>query len=180
MEKQSKIVSNAVLKKVSEDSIDDNNVDNSNYYYLEKEKEEEEKFHEYIQTNIEKILSINFDKIFYNNQSNSMIEQVKKLYKNVYEKENENIANIDKINLNTKNNELIYTIKEDLDEDKEEPESKNISMKNNSLKNTSSRSSFTSKGLVITHEHKTLTSFLFCTLTSDSRCSKRSKAVRLS
>ena len=137
LEKQSKIVSNAVLKKVSEDSIDDNNVDNSNYYYLEKEKEEEEKFHEYIQTNIEKILSINFDKIFYNNQSNSMIEQVKKLYKNVYEKENENIANIDKINLNTKNNELIYTIKEDLDEDKEEPESKNISMKNNSLKNTS-------------------------------------------
>ena len=138
IEKSTKVVTSTHIKTLSNNSQDDI-VDNSNFYNIDKENNEEnEKMYE--PTNIQNILNTNFETIFDINKMKSLIQELDKineLFKSVNEngKEIENIP-IQDINIFKNNNDFMYTIKEDFDEDIYDPDSRNISMKNSSLKNT--------------------------------------------
>ena len=130
LEKSTKIVTSTHIKTLSNNSLDDI-ADNSNIYNIDKENNEEKEYI-YEPTNIQKILSANFEKIFDFNQIYSIIQQI-----NLINQNEENIENSPEQNMNMFkfNDNLMFTIKEDLDEDIHDPESRNISMKNVSLKN---------------------------------------------
>ena len=137
LEKSTKIVTSTHIKTLSNNSLDDI-ADNSNIYNMDKGNNEEKEYI-YEPTNIKKLLSTNFEKIFDFNQIYSIIQQLN-LINPIDENINQNEENIENnpeqnINIFKFNNNLMYTIKEDLDEDIHDPESRNISMKNVSLKN---------------------------------------------
>ena len=138
LEKSTKIVTSIHIKPLSNNSLDDI-ADNSNIYNLDKENEEEKEYI-YKPTNVQNILNTNFETIFDFTQIHSLIPQLNQINQN---KQNiENIEDSPEVNMNMfqNNNNLMYTIKEDLNEDINDPESRNMSMKNVSLKNTISLS----------------------------------------
>ena len=134
IERSTKIVTTTHIKSLSNTSFDEINADNSNYYDLDKENNKD-KIQIYKPTNFQNILDLNFDTILDANKFNSIINQLKQIEPEIYKFDNENIQNQENYNYQ-KDKELIYTIHEEPDEDLYYPESRNLSKKNNCLKNT--------------------------------------------
>ena len=121
-EQSTKIEIKTHIKMLSDNSLDDI-VEDSNFYNVEKDKNEDQEDKEYIYepTNAQNLLNINLDPIFDVSKLNSMVQELDKIDK-IYE-------NIDN------NNNFMHPIKEEPDEEIYEQESRNLSMKNNSLQN---------------------------------------------
>ena len=122
-EQSTKIEIKTHIKMLSDNSLDDI-VEDSNFYNVEKEKNEDREDKEYIYepTNAQNLLNINLDPIFDVSKLNSMVQELDKIDK-IYE------------NIDNNNNNFMHPIKEEPDEEIYEQESRNLSMKNNSLQN---------------------------------------------
>ena len=122
-EQSTKIEIKTHIKMISDNSLDDI-VEDSNFYNVEKEKNEDREDKEYIYepTNAQNLLNINLDPIFDVSKLNSMVQELDKIDK-IYE------------NIDNNNNNFMHPIKEEPDEEIYEQESRNLSMKNNSLQN---------------------------------------------
>ena len=133
IEQSTKIVTRADIKPLLNNSLDSIDIDNSNMYNLDKENNAEKEYI-YEPTNIQGILNLNFDIIFDNNKFNSVFQQLENLDKITNENKNE-MSPGKNMEMYKDNNDNMYTIKEEEEEDLYDPESRNLSMKNSSLKN---------------------------------------------
>ena len=130
-DQSTKIEVKSEIKFISDNSLDVI-AEDSNIYNIENE-DKEEKEYIYEPTNIQNLLNFNFDSIFDIDKLNSMAKRLEKIDKIYNVNENDEFENLD---INKDNNNYIYTIKEVADEDIYEQESRNLSMKNNSMKNS--------------------------------------------